>query len=51
MYIVQVIFKIQRGAYSQKTILVVMYQSIDALRKHSGYIVMQQSVTRPQIAS
>jgi hypothetical protein len=34
-----------------KTIRVVMYQSIDALRKHSGYIVMQQSVNRQQIAS
>jgi hypothetical protein len=29
-----------------KIILVVMYQSIDALRKHCSYIVMQQSVTR-----
>jgi hypothetical protein len=28
-----------------------MYRSIDSLRKHSGYIAMQQSVTRQQITS
>jgi hypothetical protein len=45
----------QRASFKEEltanTILVVMYRSIDSLRKHSGYIAMQQSVTRQQITS